>query len=135
MQAYYLVAIITLLAGFVCFGMSAAVARARSKSGIHAPAMTGDAYLERCLRAHANTLEWMPIFLPALWLFAMYWNSMWASIFGGVWIFGRIIYFLGYAASPHKRAAGFYIQSMATVALSFGALGRIVYLMVSPAAG
>jgi glutathione S-transferase len=134
-QAYYWVAIVTLLAGLVCFGMAAAVARARSKTGIHAPAMTGDAYLERCIRAHANTLESIPVFLPALWLFAMYWNPMWASIFGGVWIIGRIIYFLGYAAAPRKRAAGFYVQSIAIFALSLGALGRIVYLMAVPAGG
>jgi glutathione S-transferase len=134
-QAYGSVAIITLLAGLVCFGMSEVVARARSKTGIQAPTMTGDPHLERCLRAHANTLEWMPIFLPAMWLFAVYWDPLWASIFGVVWIVGRIVYFLGYAAASHKRAAGFYIQSMAASALSLGALGRIVYLMAGSASG
>jgi len=63
-QAYYSVAITTLIAGIVYFGMALTVARAHSKTGILAPAMTGDAYLERCVRAHTNTLEWMPIFLP-----------------------------------------------------------------------
>jgi glutathione S-transferase len=134
-QAYYSVAIVTLLAGFVCFGMSAAVALARSKTGILAPTMTGDARLERCIRAHANTLEWMPIFLPAMWLFAMYWDPGWASILGWVWILGRIVYFLGYVSAPGKRAAGFFIQSMAVVALSFGALGRIVYLAAGSPGG
>jgi glutathione S-transferase len=127
-QAYYSVAIVTLLAGLVCFGMSAAVARARTKSGIRAPAMTGDAHLERCIRAHANTLEWMPLFLPALWLFAIYWNPVWAFIFGAVWILGRIVYFLGYVSAPEKRATGFFIQSMAVSALWLGAVARIVYL-------
>lgn len=129
MQAYYLVAIITLLSGFLCFGMAATVARARSNTGILAPAMTGDAYLERCNRAHANTLEWMPIFLPAMWLFAIYWSPMWASIFGSVWIAGRILYFWGYVVSVQKRAPGFFIQTLAVFALSLGALGRIGYLV------
>ncbi len=61
--------------------------------------MTGDPPLERTIRAHYNTLEWMPIFLPSLWLFAIYWNSTAAAILGLVWIAGRIIYFLGYAAA------------------------------------
>lgn len=129
MQAYYFVAIITLLSGFLCFGMAATVARARSKTGIFAPAMTGDAYLERCNRAHANTLEWMPIFLPGMWLFAIYWSPLWASIFGSVWIVGRILYFRGYVVSVQKRAPGFFIQTMAVFVLSLGALGRIGYLM------
>jgi glutathione S-transferase len=130
-QAYYSVAIITLLAGLVYFGMALTVARAHSKTGILAPAMTGDAYLERCIRAHTNTLEWMPIFLPAMWLFAVYWNPMWASIFGAVWIIGRILYFRGYVADPKKRYIGFFIQSMAVFALSLGTLGRIVYLIAT----
>jgi glutathione S-transferase len=130
-QAYYSVAIVTLLAGLVYFGMALTVARAHSKTGILAPAMTGDAYLERCIRAHTNTLEWMPIFLPAMWLFALYWNPMWASIFGAVWIIGRILYFRGYVADPKNRYAGFFIQAMAVFALSLGTLGRIVYLIAT----
>jgi glutathione S-transferase len=128
-QAYYSVAVVTLLAGLVCFGMALAVARAHSRTGILAPAMTGDAYLERSIRAHVNTLEWMPIFLPALWLFAVYWSPMWGSILGSVWIVGRILYFAGYVAAPQKRYPGFFIQSMAVFALSLGALGRVLYLM------
>ena len=129
MQAYYSVAIVTLLAGLLCFAMALTVARAHSKTGILAPVMTGDAYLERCIRAHTNTLEWIPIFLPALWLFAVYGSPMWASIFGAVWIIGRILYFRGYLAAPQKRYPGFFIQSLSVFVLSLGALGRIVYLM------
>jgi glutathione S-transferase len=130
-QAYYSVAIVTLLAGLLCFGMALVVARAHSKTGILAPTMTGDAYLERCIRAHVNTLEWIPIFLPALWLFAVYWSPFWASVLGAVWIIGRIVYFRGYVVAPRKRFPGFFIQSMAVFALSLGTLGRIIYLMAT----
>jgi uncharacterized membrane protein YecN with MAPEG domain len=91
--------------------------------------MTGDAYLERCIRAHTNTLEWLAIFLPAMWLFAAYGSPLWASVLGAVWIIGRIVYFLGYIAAPRKRFPGFFIQSMAVFGVSLGALGRIIYLM------
>jgi glutathione S-transferase len=130
-QAYYSVGIITLVAGLVCFGMALTVARAHAKTGILAPAMMGNAYLERCIRAHTNTLEWTPIFLPAMWLFAVYWSSVWASVLGAVWIVGRILYFVGYVAAPEKRFPGFFIQSTAVFVLLLGALGRIIYLMAT----
>ena len=47
---------------------------------------------------------------------------------GLVWIIGRIIYFVGYVASPSRRFPGFFIQAMAVFALLLGALGRIIYL-------
>ena len=54
----------------------------RRREAILAPTMTGDPYLERCIRAHANTLEWMPIFLPAMWLYAVYLSPTWAAVLG-----------------------------------------------------
>ena len=30
-----------------------------------------------------NTLEWMPIFLPSLWLFAIYLSDAFAAALGG----------------------------------------------------
>ncbi|SJZ92741.1 MAPEG family protein [Enhydrobacter aerosaccus] len=128
MDTYYAVAIVTLLSGFTCFGMAITVARTHSRTGILAPRMTGDPQLERAVRAHSNTLEWMPIFLPAMWLFAFYWSPLWASILGAVWIVGRLIYFAGYLAAPEKRFPGFFIQTVAALALGLGALGRLIYL-------
>jgi uncharacterized membrane protein YecN with MAPEG domain len=93
--------------------------------------MTGDPRLERAVRAHLNTVEWMPIFLPSLWLFAVYWSATWAAAIGAVWVVARIAYFIGYLADPAKRFWGFLMQSVATFTLLFGALGRIVYLWAS----
>jgi uncharacterized membrane protein YecN with MAPEG domain len=131
MQSYYNVAIVTLVAALVYFGMAAQVARTHTRVGILAPVMTGDAVLERTIRAHANTGEWMPIFLPSMWLFAIYWSATWAAILGLAWIVGRIVYFVGYVAAPEKRFPGFFIQSLAVFALLLGALGRIIYLAAS----
>ena len=130
MQAYHSVAIVTLVAVFAYFWMGAQVSRTRTRLGILPPAMTGDPQLERTIRAHVNTAEWMPIFLPSLWLFAVYWSSSVAAVLGLVWVVGRIVYFLGYVADPKKRFPGFFIQALAVTALALGAFGRLIYLAV-----
>lgn len=130
MQSHAYVAIVTLLALLTYFWMGLQVAGARRKCGIQAPAMTGDPVLERTIRAHYNTLEWLPLFLVPLWLFAIYWSDLIAALVGLVWIAGRIVYQLGYVADPSKREAGFLIQAIAVGVLLFGALGRVVYVLV-----
>ena len=133
MQSHAYVAIVTLLALLTYFWMGLAVGRQRAKCGIAAPAMTGDPILERCVRAHYNTLEWLPIFLGSLWLFAIWWSDLVAAVVGVVWIVGRILYQRGYVADPAKREVGFLIQAIATAVLLFGALGRIVWWLVTQA--
>ncbi len=120
-------ALVSLLAILTYFWMATQVPRARVKCGISAPAMTGDPLLERTIRAHYNTLEWLPIFLVSLWMFAVYWNELVAAALGGVWIVGRIVYALGYYADAQRRGPGFMIQSLAAAVLLFGALGKIVW--------
>lgn len=93
--------------------------------------MAGDPRLERAVRAHSNTLEWIPVFLPSLWLFAIYCSPAWAAVLGALWLVGRIAYFVGYLSAPLKRYPGFFIQAAATLILLFGALGRIAYLMIA----
>lgn len=130
-MTYHLTAIVTLLSLLVYFWMATGVARTRTACGIQPPAMTGDARLERTIRAHSNTMEWLPIFLPALWLFAFYWGDLAAAILGAVWIVGRIVYFLGYVAEVRRRVPGFFIQSMAASVLLLGALGGAVYALAA----
>ncbi len=134
MMAHRLVALVTILALLTYFWMSTRVPAARAKSGISAPAMTGDPLLERTIRAHYNTLEWLPMFLAGLWLFAIYWNEQVAAGLGVVWIVGRIMYGLGYVAEASKRGPGFGVQALATAILLFGALGKIAYSLVTGAA-
>jgi uncharacterized membrane protein YecN with MAPEG domain len=129
-ETYYPVAIVTLLCSLSIFGMALTVARTHKKTGILAPTMTGDPLLERAIRAHGNTIEWLPIFLPSMWLFAIYWSAPWAAAFGLLWLVGRIAYFVGYLSAPLRRYPGFFIQSTAAFILLFGALGRILYLEI-----
>jgi glutathione S-transferase len=129
MQSHAYVAIVTLLALLTYFWMGLMVGRARARCGISAPCMTGDPVLERTIRAHYNTLEWLPLFLVPMWLFAIYWSDLVAAIVGLIWIVGRILYQLGYVADPKKRETGFMIQALAVGVLLFGSLGRLVYVL------
>jgi len=125
------VAIATLLSLLVYVWMIMRVGGARRRSGISAPAMTGDPDLERHIRVHLNTLEWLPLYLPSLWLFALAWSQdLLAAGLGGVWMLGRILYALGYVKDPGKRELGFMVQGLATAVLLFGALGKLVWSMV-----
>jgi len=130
-MTYNATAAITLLALAVYCWMGIRVGRTRAKVGIAAPAMTGNPLLERTIRAHENTLEWLPVFLPSLWLFAVYFGDWRAAIVGVAWIIGRIVYFQGYVAEAHKRERGFFIQAIAAGILLFGALGRAIYLLAT----
>ncbi len=131
MMGHRWTALVTLAALLLYFWMALQVGRARGKSGIHAPAMTGDPLLERAVRVQANTLEWLPIFLAGLWLFAIYWNELAAAGLGVLWIVGRLVYAIGYMASPAKRSAGFLIQLLACAVLVLGAFGRIVFSLAT----
>ena len=92
--------------------------------------MSGHPDFERVFRIQMNTLEWMPIFLPSLWLFAVYVGDAAAGGIGAVWIIGRIVYFIGYSKAAAKRGPGFFIQAVAAIALWAGALGAVVLRLV-----
>jgi glutathione S-transferase len=106
------------------------VAKARVALGIKAPAMSGNPDFERVFRVQMNTLEWMPIFLPSLWLVAIYVSDAIAAALGLVWIAGRILYMTGYSQAADKRGRGFAIQAAAAILLWLGALGAIVWRLI-----
>ena len=122
-------ALVTLLAVLLYFYTGILVAKARSKFGVVAPATTGHVDFERVFRVQTNTLEWMPIFLPLLWLFALYGSDAGAAVLGLVWIAGRVMYIRGYTEAADKRHRGFSIQAFASAALLLGALAGIVWRM------
>ena len=129
---YHLTALVTCLALLAYFLISFQVGKARGTYGIKAPATTGNPDFERIYRAQMNTLEWMPVFLPALWLFAIYVGDAIAAALGVVWIFGRIVYFTGYAKAANKRGPGFAIQGAAAGILWLGATAAILWRLIHP---
>ena len=127
---YHFTALVTCLAIALYFFTSIRVAKARAKFGIKAPAITGNDDFERVFRVQMNTLEWLPIFLPSLWLFAIYISDPAAAAIGLLWIAGRALYMTGYSQAANKRGRGFGIQALATGILWLGALGAIVWRLV-----
>lgn len=120
MQQY--TAIVTLLAVVFYVFLGTRVAAAHGKFGVKLPAVTGHPEFERIHRIHMNTLEWMPIFLPTLWLCAVYLSDIAAAALGLVWIGGRVLYYAGYRKAVEKRTPGFLIQAVVCVLLLIGAI-------------
>lgn len=130
MQDYVWTCLITLLAIVVYFIASMGVGRARYTYKIAAPATTGHDAFERHFRVQMNTLEWMPIFLPSLWIFASYWGDALAAGIGAVWVVARVLYMNGYVRDAKSRGAGFALQALAALVLLIGALAGVVLQLV-----
>jgi glutathione S-transferase len=127
---YHFTALVTLLMIAFYLFVAINVSRSRTRTGIKVPATSGHPDFERAFRIQANTLEWMPIVLPSLWLFAVYISDAIAAGIGAVWIIGRIVYFIGYSQAAAKRGPGFAIQAFAAIALWVGALGAVLLRLV-----
>lgn len=111
-------ALVTLAALTLCFATVALVGRARGKYGVAAPATSGHEMFERAFRVQMNTLENVVIFLPALWLCAIYFGPLTATTLGGLWLVGRVWYAAAYLREPKSRGGGFV--------LAFGAWGGLM---------
>ncbi|HEY2211437.1 MAG TPA: MAPEG family protein [Bradyrhizobium sp.] len=127
---FHFTALVTCLTILFYFFTSIQVAKARVAFGIKAPAISGNPDFERVFRVQMNTLEWMPILLPSLWLFAIYISDAIAAVLGLFWIAGRILYMTGYSEAAGKRGRGFGIQAAAAILLWLGALGAIVWRLI-----
>jgi glutathione S-transferase len=127
---YHYTALVTLLSLLFYFYTTTRVSKARAEFGVKVPAISGNPDFERVFRVQMNTLEWLPIFLPSLWLFAIYISDWIAALIGLVWIGGRVVYLVGYAQAAAKRGPGFGVQALAAGVLLLGALGAIVWRIV-----
>jgi glutathione S-transferase len=129
---FHLTALVTCLAILMYFLFSFQVGKARATYGVKAPAVSGNPDFERIFRIQMNTLEWMPAFLPALWLFATYVSDAIAAALGVVWIIGRVLYMNGYAKAADKRGPGFAVQGGAAAILWLGAVVGILWRFIHP---
>ncbi len=116
------VTIIAMLALIEYVYFTVEVGRARVRSGLAAPAVTGDAHFERVYRVQSNTLEQLVVFLPALFAAGYYVHELYAVAAGVAFLIGRAMYFRGYVADPARRGPGFVVGMFANLALVLGAL-------------
>jgi glutathione S-transferase len=121
---------VILLAVILYFWTGFRVGQARMKFKIKAPATTGNPDFERVFRIQMNMLEWMPIFLPAILLAAIYVSDIGAALLGIVWIAGRVLYMRGYTEAAEKRETGFFVQAIAAGVLWLAALAGVVASML-----
>ncbi len=129
MNAWVVLATIGSLLFYFATGFQ--VGRGRAAHGVPAPAMTGHPQFERLVRVQANTLEWLVIYIPCLWMFALYFDGRVAAAVGAVWIVGRVIYARAYARDPSTRTLGFMIQASATLILLVGGLFGAIRAVMS----
>jgi glutathione S-transferase len=123
-------ALVTLLTVLFYFYTAMRVAGARPRFKVLAPAMSGHPEFDRIFRVQMNTLEWMPIFLPLLWLFAFYVNDIDAAALGLVWIAARLLYVVRYTEAAGRRGFGFMLQGAVCIVLLLGAVAGIVVSFV-----
>ncbi len=125
MEYVTIVAMLSLVE-FMAFG--GAVGKSRVKSGISAPAVTGDESFERYYRVHQNTLEQLIVFIPALFAFGYYVNELAAVAIGAVFLVGRAVYFRAYTAKPDSRGLGFMLSFVPNLVLTFGGIiGALIH--------
>ena len=123
-----LVGVVIALALIEYFYFRLLVGRARARSGVEAPAITGDEVFERYMRVHQNTMEQLVIFVPSMVLFGLYVSGWIAALLGLVFIAGRMVYLRAYVAEPRTRTRGVAITALAqTLLLVGGAIGALVH--------
>ena len=120
------IVLVTLLVAIEYFFLAIMVGKSRTETGIGAPKTVGDEKFERVFRVQQNTLEQLIIFFPALWVFGYYVSPTIGAALGVVFLVGRILYARGYMQDPDKRAPGFIIGSLATLALIVGGLVGVI---------
>jgi glutathione S-transferase len=117
-----LVNLIIALALLQFFAFGTAVARARGRYKVSAPATTGNEIFERYYRVQMNTLELLIMFIPAMWMFGFYVSTNVAAGLGALYLIGRGIYFFAYVRDPRQRELGFVLSAAPVVALVIGAI-------------
>jgi glutathione S-transferase len=131
--AIILTAAVTLLAVLISLAFAIGVARARRRTGVRAPTMTGPQELEYALRVQGNTVEQIVIFLPSLWLAALYFPGWWAPALGLIWCLGRIVYGFVYGSESRQRFPGFALTIFPTIILWILAAAGVVQAWMATA--
>lgn len=75
-------------------------------------------------RAQQNCVEFYPIFLITLWMAGWYFNQVFATCLGLVYIYARHQYFWGYSEAAKNRVIGFRLSlGVLALLMLLGTLG------------
>ena len=128
MEPVVLVSLLALIE-YIVFG--ARVGFARGRTGIKAPATTGNEEFERHFRVHYNTIEQLILFLPGMWIFGYYVGAYWAAGIGVVYLVGRLVYGLSYVKDPDTRGTGMLLSVVPCWILILGGLCGVIWSMIN----
>lgn len=116
----------TLMVALLISCTAAWVGVERLRTGIAAPAVTGDERFERVFRIQMNTQEGALVFLPALWVCAVFLSDRLAAGLAGLWILSRLWYALAYWAEPAGRRPAFVLSQLLYVSTWLSGAAGIV---------
>ena len=111
--------------------LGARVGFVRGRTGLQAPAVTGNEEFERHFRVHYNTLEHLVMFIPGIWFFALYVHVLWAAGIGLVYVVGRAVYAVSYVKDPGSRGTGMLLSVVPCWILVLGALAGAVWSYIA----
>ncbi len=120
--AYPLTGLVSIISLIIASIAHMRVGRARAKFNVKLPEVSGPEEFNRIRRVAENTTENIMIFLPALWLFALSVNDLYAAAIGIFFPLGRILFARGYYEAVEKRSRGFMISWLSQVVLLLGSL-------------
>ena len=128
MEAVVIVMLLALIE-FIVFGTQVGLARGRT--GVEAPAVTGNEEFERYFRVHYNTMEQLTLFIPGIWFFGQNVHAYAAAGLGVIFLVGRAMYAISYVKEPASRAAGVLLSIIPCYILVLGALCGVAWSTLS----
>ena len=124
---YVYLATLLILVEYLFIGYFVSLARTRYK--VKAPAVTGHEGFERWFRVQQNTIEQLVVVLPAMWIFGLTLDPLWAAALGVAFVVARVFYAYGYISTGSGRHHGYMFGLYATIGLLIGAfLGTLKHL-------
>jgi glutathione S-transferase len=100
--------------------------RARERTGVAAPAITGNEEFERYYRVQMNSVELLVAFIPAMLIGAMTLSIWLTAVLGLVYLIGRQLYYHAYVTEPKQRGLGFMLSLLPIIILLVGSIVSVI---------